>query len=108
MNADDYQRQALALSSEQGMHDRLLMGALGLNGESGEVADHLKKHLFQGHDLDKAFLAKELGDIAWYLAVAADGIDMSLSDVLALNLAKLNRRYPAGFTAESSRNRDDE
>ena len=57
----------------------------------------------QGHDLDKEHLAKELGDIAWYLAEAATALDMSLEDIFEANLAKLKKRYPDGFETQKSK-----
>ena len=62
----------------------------------------------QGHELDKEHLAKELGDIAWYLAEAATALDMDLEDILQANLDKLRNRYPEGFSCEKSRNRREE
>lgn len=44
---------------------------LGLIGELGEIADLLKKHRYQGHDLDRDKLHEELGDLLWYVALAA-------------------------------------
>lgn len=87
--------------------DRLINGLMGLNGEAGEAIDILKKHLFQGHDLDRGHLAKELGDVAWYLAVSADAIGYSLEDIFKMNNDKLRARYPDGFEAERSVNRSD-
>ena len=87
--------------------DVLINSVMGLCGESGEAIDIVKKWLAQGHDLDKAKLAKELGDIAWYLAEAATALDMPLEQILAANIEKLRRRFPAGFSAEASRNRAD-
>ena len=85
---------------------RLLNAALGLPGEAGEVADMVKKAYFQGHELDKTHLAKELGDIAWYLALAADAIGYDLETIFKMNIDKLADRYPAGyFEAERSVNR---
>lgn len=75
---------------------------MGLNGEAGEAIDILKKHLFQGHSLDKEHLAKELGDVAWYLAITADAIGYDLEKVMMLNLDKLKDRYPDGFSSENS------
>jgi NTP pyrophosphatase (non-canonical NTP hydrolase) len=82
---------------------------MGLNGEAGEAIDILKKHLFQGHELDTAHMAKELGDVAWYLAVSADAIGYDLETVMQMNVDKLKVRYPDGFDAEHSlhRNKDD-
>ena len=83
----------------------LTMGALGLCGEAGEFADLVKKHLYQGHPLDRGHLKKELGDVAWYLAISAEALDLSLSEVLQANIDKLKARYPEGFAAERSRRR---
>lgn len=69
---------------------------LGLCGETGECADLVKKHLYQGHGLDKAHIAKELGDVAWYLAEAAEAIGYSLEDIFRMNIDKLKARYPEG------------
>lgn len=86
---------------------RLLEGLMGLNGESGECIDIYKKNLFQGHaELDREHLAEELGDVAWYLAEAAYAIGYSLDDILEMNIKKLEKRYPNGFEAERSVNRE--
>lgn len=108
MLINDYQNEALRTAS--GMNNELPMwlnGALGLNGEAGEVADMVKKHLFQGHPLDFEHLAKELGDCAWYLAVTAYAIGYDLETVLRMNVDKLRRRYPNGFEAERSLQRQE-
>lgn len=88
--------------------NRLINGLMGLNGEAGEAIDILKKHLFQGHDLDREHLAKELGDVAWYLAVSADALGYSLEQILQMNIDKLRARYPDGFEAERSLHRASE
>ena len=85
---------------------RLENGLMGLCGEAGEAIDILKKFLFQGHSLDKEHLAKELGDVAWYLAVSADALDYSLEDIFKMNVEKLRARYPEGFDPELSKNRE--
>jgi len=61
--------------AEESMERPLLNGVLGLCGESGECSDLLKKHLFQGHELNRERMVKELGDVAWCLAQAAHGLD---------------------------------
>ena len=106
MNANEYQKLALRTAGAKG-DDLIINCALGLSGESGEVADMIKKHFFQGHDLDRQALAKEIGDVAWYLAVMVSCIDMNLSDVLEMNIEKLQERYPDGFSSEKSINRCD-
>ena len=72
---------------------------MGLCGESGEAIDIVKKHLAQGHALDREALIKELGDVAWYLAETAYALDVPLEEVLQRNVDKLRARYPQGFEA---------
>ena len=104
MNANEYQQLAMrTLNPELSRKDVLINSVMGLCGESGEAIDIVKKWLAQGHELDKAKLAKELGDIAWYLAEAATALDMPLGDILQGNIDKLKTRYPEGFEADRSR-----
>jgi len=106
MTINEYQKQAMTtLNPALSRQDILINGVMGLCGESGEAIDIVKKHLHQGHDLDKAALAKELGDIAWYLAETAYAMDVPLEDILRGNLEKLKQRYPEGFSEEKSQNR---
>lgn len=107
MTPNEYQKEAIR--TESGMsrkYPRIFNGLMGLNGEAGECIDILKKAAFQGHVLDKQKLAEELGDVAWYLAVSADAIGYKLDDILAMNVEKLRKRYPNGFEAERSINRE--
>ena len=109
MNVNEYQKEAMPLLTPALTEKPVLMNALmGLCGESGEAIDLLKKHLFQGHDLDRAKLIKELGDVAWYLAEAATGLGVDLSEVLQRNLDKLHARYPQGFDTKRSQQREAE
>lgn len=106
---DTYQEEAFRLVSEEGRKNPVLNGVLGLGGESGECIDLVKKHLFQGHDLNKDDLVKELGDVLWYIAETASGLGVSLSEVARINLEKLHKRYGGDrFSAEKSRHRSDE
>ena len=109
MTINEYQKEALRTASGMNYehHGLLENAALGLCGESGEVADMVKKAIFQGHGLDREHLAKELGDVAWYLAVAADAIGYSLETVLLMNVYKLRKRYPNGFETERSLHREE-
>ena len=106
MTVNEYQKLAMTtLNRDLSQKDILINAVMGLCGESGEATDIVKKHLFQGHDLDKEKLAKELGDIAWYLAEAATALDMDLDDIFAANIEKLRKRYPEGFDTSRSINR---
>lgn len=109
MHGNEYQKLALrTLNPELSEKDILINGVMGLCGESGEAIDLVKKHLAQGHPLDKAKLAKELGDIAWYLAETAHAIGYDLDDIFKMNIAKLAARYPEGFDSERSLDRNNE
>ena len=106
LTANEYQKKAMTtLNPALTKQDVLLNGVMGLCGESGECIDLVKKHLHQGHPLDSEKLAKELGDVAWYLAETAWALDIALEDILRGNLDKLKKRYPQGFDAEKSVNR---
>lgn len=103
MEINDYQRLAMTtLNPALDKKDVLINSVMGLCGESGEAIDIVKKWLAQGHELDRARLAKELGDVAWYLAEAATALDIPLEDILRANLDKLKARYPEGFSARNS------
>ena len=108
MTINEYQTAALRTAQTDKLTARelLLNSALGLCGESGEVADLLKKYHFQGHNLDLDHVAKELGDISWYLAVGAYAIGYDLETILQMNVDKLKARYPDGFSADRSLHRD--
>ncbi len=109
MNVNEYQKEAMTLLNPALTEKDVLMNALmGLCGESGEAIDLMKKHLYQGHELDKDKLIKELGDVAWYLAEAATGLNIDLSEVLQRNLDKLHARYPQGFDTQRSQHREAE
>lgn len=101
MTINEYQKEALRTAGKAG----IVNGVLGLCGESGECADMIKKHMFQGHELDKEHLAKELGDVAWYLAVSAYAIGYDLETIMQMNVDKLRNRYPDGFDSNLSQHR---
>lgn len=106
MQINEYQKLAMTtLNPELSPKEVLINGVMGLCGESGEAIDIVKKHISQGHELDKEKLVKELGDIAWYLAETAYALGVDLEEVLELNIQKLKNRYPDGFTTENSVNR---
>ena len=109
MEINDYQKLALrTLNKNLDKKNILINSVMGLCGESGEAIDLVKKHLYQGHELDKERFAKELGDIAWYLAEAAHALDMDLDDVFKMNIEKLQKRYPDGFNQNNSIHRKKE
>lgn len=106
MTINEY--QTLAARTINRLCDNLENTALGLAGESGEVADLVKKIRMQGHDLDtmRPKLLEELGDCAWYIALGCTVLDADMEDILQANIDKLMIRYPDGFEAERSINRE--
>jgi NTP pyrophosphatase (non-canonical NTP hydrolase) len=110
MTFEDYQKQALTtvLSTGDEFKD-LLHWVLGLNGEAGEVAEKLKKIVRDRGSVvtqeDKIEMAKELGDVLWYLAVFANDLGVPLDKIAQQNLEKLKSRQDRGVLGGSGDNR---
>lgn len=102
----DYQAFVKSVTNPEvlkGSHaERCVIAALGLCGESGKVADHVKKHVAQGHPFKLASIVEELGDIMFYIADMCNANNIPMDDVMDINVAKLQRRYPNGFTTKRS------
>lgn len=107
MDLNEYQQLALRTARDLTPDDRLLNAALGLAGEAGEFADSVKKIRFHGHALDQSELIKEVGDLLWYAALAANALGVPLSEVAERNITKLRQRYPEGFSEQASRDRSE-
>ena len=105
MTINEYQNKALRTAKGLKDVDMITNGAMGLCGEAGEFIDLVKKWKYQGHPLDVKHAAKELGDVAWYLAVAAEGLGYTLESILQMNVDKLLVRYPEGFDTGKSQHR---
>ena len=106
MEINEYQKLAMVtLNNKLDKKEILTNSVMGLCGESGEAIDLVKKHLFHGHELDRDALIKELGDVAWYLAEAAEALEIPLEEIFERNIEKLKKRYPKGFSEEKSINR---
>jgi NTP pyrophosphatase (non-canonical NTP hydrolase) len=94
----------------EGFHsERLLTAAVGATAEAGEFTEIVKKIIFQGkpvNDDNMFHLKRELGDIMWYVAQACMALDVSIDDIIAMNVEKLSSRYPDGaFDVYYSENR---
>ena len=108
MTINEYQQLAMTtLNPALDQRDVLINGVMGLCGEAGEAIDIVKKHLAQGHELDREKLIGELGDVAWYLAETAMALGVDLETVLTRNIDKLKARYPEGFDSARSRDRQE-
>ncbi len=102
MEINEYQKLALRTANSGESSDLILNGILGLCGETGEVSDHIKKAMFQGHEFNTDKVIDELGDVCWYVAVLAKGLNVDLETVMKKNVEKLMKRYPDGFKIEDS------
>lgn len=106
-DADIYQLDVLKYAPDY-QHYKLnvLYAAIGMCGEAGEVSELVKKYEYHGHAVDTEHLARELGDVLWYVSYMANLFGYSLGKIMAMNQEKLAKRYPDGkFDAERSRNR---
>lgn len=106
-DADIYQLDVLKYAPDyQHYMPNILYAAIGMCGEAGEVSELIKKYAYHGHTIDTEHLARELGDVLWYVSYMAHLFGYSLGEIMAMNQEKLAKRYPDGkFDAERSRNR---
>ena len=84
----------------------LLHAAMGMVTESAEFLDMLKKHIMYGKELDEVNLNEEIGDMLWYQALAVRSLKNTLSDIMDVNIKKLEKRYPEKFTEFHALNRN--
>jgi len=106
MTMNEYQKAALRTAKpHMDVYAQLQEGALGLCGEAGEVADYIKKGIYQGHVMKTDRLVEELGDVLWYAALLADAAGVGLDEVAQANVDKLWKRFPEGFDSDRSVNR---
>lgn len=94
----EYQEKALRTANPDA--DLLTMGALGLAGEVGEYAEEVKKYLFHHRPMSQVEVALELGDILWYLSVAAHSQGLTLERIAEMNIIKLGERHPERWSGD--------
>ena len=91
----DYQKKAVSFAIYPATH-KVLYPALGLCGETGEVAEKVKKQVRDGV-FNRHEVAKELGDVLWYWIQGCIALGYTPEEVMKENIAKLEKRYPNGF-----------
>ncbi|MBI1857214.1 nucleoside triphosphate pyrophosphohydrolase family protein [Candidatus Saccharibacteria bacterium] len=110
MTFDEYQEKALttALRHEMPLMDKTIW-AMGVAGEAGEVVEKWKKIVAYKEgkisEEDMMGLAKELGDVVWYVAVFAHSLGLSFDAIMQQNLHKLADRKKRGTTKGEGDNR---
>lgn len=99
MNFSEYEAAATrTINPTLDEKERMIDAAAGLSEEAGEVLSLVRKHLYQGRELDREKLEKELGDALWCLAMTARAAGLSLEAIAAANIAKLAQRHPERAT----------
>lgn len=86
--------------------DRREHALKGMCSEVGEIHGVYQK-VYQGHEVNTDDVIKELGDVMWFVAEMADALGVDLDDVATRNIEKLRKRYPEGFDADKSINREE-
>ncbi|GCE31068.1 MazG family protein [Dictyobacter alpinus] len=107
MDIATYAKEVQRTCDIKDQRERLILSALGIAGEGGEIVDLLKKSLYHSHDLDTSDLCKELGDLLWYMTLLSESVGLTLEDIMQANVTKLRQRYPDGFDPQRSKNREE-
>jgi NTP pyrophosphatase (non-canonical NTP hydrolase) len=102
MNLNEYQRKSAEFQGPTATSVEYL--TLGLVGEAGEVAEKIKKLIRDG-SIDHEAIAKELGDVLWYLARLSNHFTYSLNDIAQINIDKLTSRKTRGKLQGNGDNR---
>jgi NTP pyrophosphatase (non-canonical NTP hydrolase) len=104
MELNEYQRKAMVTKKNYATKkDQEINGLLGLAGEAGEVCDMIKKHYSVGTPIDREALAKEIGDVMWYIAELCDAFGFTLDEVAQGNIKKLAARHGSSFSGVGNR-----
>lgn len=109
MELSEYQRQSRVTAVYPGAGENIIYPTLGLAGEAGEVAEKVKKMIRDDagvlHDERRDAIAKELGDVLWYVAQVATEAGLDLDAIAAANLEKLLSRRDRGVLQGSGDDR---
>ena len=84
----------------------LLHASMGLSEEAGEILGIAKKSMWYGKNLDKVNLLEEMGDSIHYFQMLCNSMNVTISEVIKLNMAKLQIRYPEGYSDNQAIYRD--
>ncbi len=76
----------------KGSRDRMILAAMGVMSEAGELGDEWKKHLFQGKELDMDKIILEMGDVLWYFVLMCIDNGISFQEIMERNMEKLKAR----------------
>ena len=109
MNLQQYQQETTSTFKPRTALDahqaEVLDWTVGLSGEVGEVSELIKHHIFHSEELDKMKLAKEIGDVLWYLSALCASTGIPMEACAELNIAKLQHRHGGKFSFSKSADR---
>ena len=111
MNFDDYQAAAIRTAKTSGdIGAHLTHAALGIATEGGEFTTEVKRVSIYNKAVTEEMrqhMAEELGDLLWYVALAAQHLGVPMSSMAQANIAKLRARFPEKYTDAAAENRAD-
>ena len=109
MQFEEYQKESRKTAIYPNHGENFIYPTLGLVGESGEIAEKIKKALRDDNgevtEERSRELEKELGDVLWYISQLATELGLSLEEIAAKNLEKLFSRMDRGKLSGSGDNR---
>ncbi|MEA3323073.1 MAG: nucleoside triphosphate pyrophosphohydrolase family protein [Patescibacteria group bacterium] len=109
MKFSEYQKKSRVTAIYPNKDDNFIYPTLGLVGESGEIAEKIKKVLRDDEgkmsDDKKTEIGKELGDVLWYISQLATELGVDLDEVAEGNIEKLYSRLDRGVIQGSGDNR---
>jgi NTP pyrophosphatase (non-canonical NTP hydrolase) len=96
MDFDEYQKETRRHAIYPGVGNNFSFPMIGLAGETGEVAEKIKKIIRDKDgivdEISRAEIKKELGDVLWYLSQIASEFDLSLNEIVKTNIEKIKSR----------------
>lgn len=104
----EFEENVRKLTNKLGQPMDLIHCTLGMITEASEIGDAVKAHIAYNRPLDKVNLVEELGDLLFFMQAVCQQLDVTLEQVMAGNVAKLNARYKAGFSEAQANNRKKE
>ncbi len=107
-NTEIFQREARRSLRDDLPYEAMCSNmCMGLAGEIGEVIDIMKKHIYQGKELDITDVIEEVGDVLWYIANFCNVNNITMDECMESNIKKLRKRFPNGFTVKDANERKD-
>ena len=111
MNFNDYQRKVLRTAKTYPtLAENLNHAALGIATEGGEFTTEVKRAVIYGREITpemREHMIEELGDLMWYVALAAEHLGVNLGGIARENIEKLQKRFPQAYSNEAAEARAD-